>query len=223
MTVYSFLKARDCADILSDPLWVQATHTPCADEALSKRERKAAADSRQAAAEELVSKYASDKLSVEEIRRVIDSIGDNEAYLAFNVRPVERMIDILTSSFDPYSPLDPFSLQLRGGGGIKKAFNSFTSFYGYSSSFMGGGAKLSHDHKTQYKFVLQSLTLWREIMANMPLLWIKADADMVSEPYRLVDTGQGYQRLQSCPRVRNEMSDILSRVQAAVGSWVGLS
>jgi hypothetical protein len=42
---------------------------------------------------------------------------------------------------------------------------------------------------------------------------------------RLVDTGQGYQRLQQCPRVRQEMNRILHTVQNSrgVGSWVGLS
>ena len=38
-----------------------------------------------------------------------------------------------------------------------------------------------------------------------------------------MDTGQGYQRLQSCPGVRAEMSRILSVVQKQAGSWVGLS
>ena len=40
---------------------------------------------------------------------------------------------------------------------------------------------------------------------------------------RLVDTGQGYQRLQSCPRVGNEMRRILNRVQSKFQHWVGLS
>jgi hypothetical protein len=96
-------------------------------------------------------------------------------------------------------------------------------YSGYSSSFMGSGSMLSHSHATQYKFVLQSLTLWKEIMSTMPKLWLLADSDMMTESYRLVDTGQGYQRLQSCPRVRREMSDILGRVQSRVGQWVGLS
>jgi hypothetical protein len=135
------------------------------------------------------------------------------------------MLQILQESFDPSRPEEPFSLTLSSrGGGIKKALGSFSSFYsGYSSSFMGGGAMLSHNHATQFKFVLQSLTLWHEIMANMPKLWLCADADMTTEMYRLVDTGQGYQRLQPSPRVRREMSEILSRVQSAAGSWVGLS
>jgi hypothetical protein len=61
---------------------------------------------------------------------------------------------------------------------------------GMSMNFMSGGAQLSHDHATQYKFVLQSFTLWREIMANMPKLWMFADSDMTQQDYRLVDTGE---------------------------------
>ncbi len=33
----------------------------------------------------------------------------------------------------------------------------------------------------------------------------------------------GYQRLQSCPRIGNEMSRILGRVKDKFRSWVGLS
>lgn len=51
-------------------------------------------------------------------------------------------------------------------------------------NFNSGGAQLSHDHATQYKFVLQSFTLWREIMQNMPKLWMYADADMTQQDYR---------------------------------------
>lgn len=62
---------------------------------------------------------------------------------------------------------------------------SHSSLYsGYSSSFSGGGACLSHDHSTQYRFVLQSFTLWREIMGCMPKLWLLADYDMTHEQYR---------------------------------------
>jgi hypothetical protein len=49
---------------------------------------------------------------------------------------------------------------------------------------MGSGACLSHDHATQFRFVLQSFTLWREVMANMPKLWMLADYDMTHEAYR---------------------------------------
>lgn len=68
---------------------------------------------------------------------------------------------------------------------IYTLFTSRSSLYsGYSSSFSGGGACLSHDHGTQFRFVLQSFTLWREIMSNMPKLWLLADYDMTHEQYR---------------------------------------
>ena len=76
----------------------------------------------------------------------------------------------------------------------------------------------------QYSFVLQSLTLWAEIMANMPKLWTLAEQDMLKEYYRLCDTGQGYHRMHSCPRVGELMRRILNNVQKKVGeAWVGLS
>ena len=144
----------------------------------------------------------------EDIARIIDSLSDNNAYLSYNVRPVEAMIGFLTTYFSEKSSGGSFSLSLLSD---KKASMGF-SLYSRGS----GGAKLSHDHTTQFHFVLQSLTLWREIMLSMPMLWCMADEDMVSEPYRLANTGQGYHRLQSCPRVGAAMRRILSTVQKKV-------
>ena len=46
----------------------------------------------------------------------------------------------------------------------------------------------------------------------------------ISCQYRLVDTGQGYHRLQSCPHVSAEIRRILSATQKSCGApWVGLS
>ncbi|KAF9021536.1 hypothetical protein BDZ89DRAFT_1071382, partial [Hymenopellis radicata] len=71
-----------------------------------------------------------------------------------------------------------------------------------------GGARLSHDHSKQYAYVLQSLTLWREILHDMFHLWSLAEQDLLSESigYRLRDTGQG-----------------LNRAQRSVGTWIGSS
>lgn len=41
--------------------------------------------------------------------------------------------------------------------------------------------------------------------------------------YRLVDTGQGLNRVQSAPAVGRAMQAILSRCQQRIGSWVGSS
>jgi hypothetical protein len=56
-------------------------------------------------------------------------------------------------------------------------------------------------------------------------LWLLADADLLSSrnTYRLSNTGQGLNRVQSCPNVGSEMSSILQEVQRRCGSWVGLS
>jgi hypothetical protein len=55
----------------------------------------------------------------------------------------------------------------------------------------------------QYHYVLQSLTLWREIMTDMFKLWYLAESDMLREgnSYRLCDTGQGLNRVQAAPQV----------------------
>mmetsp|Transcript_4794 Transcript_4794/g.7830 ORF Transcript_4794/g.7830 Transcript_4794/m.7830 type:complete len:532 (+) Transcript_4794:70-1665(+) len=235
LTVSRFLTEKGCADILTDPLWTEATASiqdvdDVRGENKTKQELAAEVKAKAQAEQQLKQKYTSDNLSEEELQRVIDSIADNEAYLTFNRSPVKRIISILKDSFDPKSPPEApqFSLRLQGkprGSGSNKLFSGFSSLYGsgFSSSFSGGGACLNHDHATQFKFVLQSFTLWCEIMTHMPKLWLLADIDMTHEAYRLVDTGQGYQRLQQCPRVRQEMSRILSSVQAQCGSWVGLA
>ena len=91
-----------------------------------------------------------------------------------------------------------------------------------SKSDTGGGSKLSH---SQYRFVLQSLTLWAEIMDNFFELWCLAEDDLLDERngYRLCNTGQGLQRCQSAPRVSAAMQSILGNVRRRVGNWVGLS
>lgn len=55
--------------------------------------------------------------------------------------------------------------------------------------------------RRQYAYVLQSLTLWREISTDMFKLWTLAENDMLREGnnYRLCDTGQGLNRVQVRP------------------------
>ena len=62
-------------------------------------------------------------------------------------------------------------------------------------------------------------------MSNMYKLWYYADMDLLSTSttYQLWNTGQGLNRVQSCPMVGGEMRRILSDVQRACGPWVGLS
>jgi hypothetical protein len=114
------------------------------------------------------------------------------------------MIDYLKTYFSPNTIEQGFSLAIRGGV---------------------NGARLTHSHERQYTFVLQSLTLWREIAHDMFRLWTLAEGDMLSDDngYRLQNTGQGLQRVQAAPRVARAMAGILNRCQRRLGSWVGSS
>lgn len=160
-------------------------------------------------------------LSEGDVQRVLDSISDANNYVAYNVRPVERMLELLEANFDPGAPEKGFSLALSGRRGL--GGGSFDRRYG---SLGSRTHKLSHDHATQYTFVRQSLSLWVEIMRNMYRLWHCADADLLVSgggSYSLWNTGQGLNRVQRCPNVAAEMRRILSRVQQRCGRWVGLS
>lgn len=56
-------------------------------------------------------------------------------------------------------------------------------------------------------------------------LWYLADSDLLREGnyYRLQNTGQGLNRVQSAPGVGRAMQAILARCQRRIGSWVGSS
>ena len=87
------------------------------------------------------------------------------------------------------------------------------------------GSRLTHSHERHYNFVLQSLSLWRDIVDDMFRLWCLAEDDLLDKtrPYELRDTGQGLQRLQQSPRIQSAMRLILHHAQQELGSWVGSS
>jgi hypothetical protein len=223
-TVHSYLQNKDKLHLLLDSRVLEATQSiDNSDGSLSRDDLLAMGAGKAEAARLLKEKYRSDDFSEEDIQLVLDSVSDNEAYLALNARPVERMIHMLTDNFNPKAPTGDFSLELRGGGGggVK---STLSNLYGYSRNYFGGGHKLLHSHEKQFHFVHQSFLLWHELMKNMPKLWLLADRDLVHERYRLTDTGQGLHRMQSCPAVSEEMARLLHRVQGSVGqAWVGLS
>ena len=49
--------------------------------------------------------YAAE-LSELDVKRIIDSIADNEAFLDFNMKPVDRILSILVDEFDPKNPVE---------------------------------------------------------------------------------------------------------------------
>eukprot|EP00595_Chromulina_sp_UTEXLB2642_P000615 CAMPEP_0196765070 /NCGR_PEP_ID=MMETSP1095-20130614/7504_1 /TAXON_ID=96789 ORGANISM="Chromulina nebulosa, Strain UTEXLB2642" /NCGR_SAMPLE_ID=MMETSP1095 /ASSEMBLY_ACC=CAM_ASM_000446 /LENGTH=339 /DNA_ID=CAMNT_0042122369 /DNA_START=378 /DNA_END=1394 /DNA_ORIENTATION=+ len=216
LTVELFLFQNNKVDIINDPLFVLATQVIDIDnDARDIIKINKLSIEKNNAMKGLIERYCTDSFTEVDIRRVVDSVADSNSYYSYNIKPVERALYMLSNFFDQNEALKDFSLDLTSG---RRLFSSFNT-----SRYMGGGAKLSHNHKQQYTFVNQSLTLWKEIMTQLPVLWYYADKDMTTMPYRLADTGQGYQRVQDCPNVGNEMRKILTRVQNRCGKWVGLS
>lgn len=180
-------------------------------------------------------KYSSSSatISKDDLQLCLDSISDAISVVESNVAPVNRMIHLLESNFNNHNKEKGFSLELRGSGNsFSSSSNRYGGGYGFSafgSSFLSkdsSGPTLSHSHSTQYTFVWQSLNLWREVQLNMHPLWVCADDDLLSTStsYQLLNTGQGLNRVQSCPKVGRVMRGLLSKTQKAAGSaWVGLS
>mmetsp|Transcript_43676 Transcript_43676/g.100793 ORF Transcript_43676/g.100793 Transcript_43676/m.100793 type:complete len:611 (-) Transcript_43676:26-1858(-) len=144
-----------------------------------------------------------DVLTQDDVETIVSSISDHFAFQRFNREPCDRMIDFLKRHFSSTAE-NHWSLEIQRGK---------------------GGSCLSHSHRTQYTFVLQSLLLWREIMGNMFTLWFCTEGDLLDPAlrYRLMDTGQGLNRTQAAPKVSRMMHAILHKVQNEVGTWVGLS
>lgn len=199
--VLAFLEERDAAAMLDDPNISQATRCLIGAQA---DERAVEYELRKGARTRIVENFKSPKLSEGDIVRCLDSLADSNSYILSNRHPVDKMIGYLHRFFTRDVEEDEFSLAIRSGF---------------------GGACLTHNHPTQFTFVDQSLHLWREIQHEMFRLWEMADKDLLcAQRYSLVDTGQGYQRMLSCPCVGKVMSQILDTVRRKVdGGWVGLS
>ena len=116
---------------------------------------------------------------------------------------VQQVLDLLHKYYDPASVADKaHSLAISSGR---------------------NGARLSHNHQTQYKYIEQSLLLWREILSHLSQMWALAEGDLLDgRGYRLRDTGQGVHRVQGAPRVGRFMHTMLESMQEATrGGWVG--
>ncbi|KAG9017927.1 hypothetical protein FRB90_000156 [Tulasnella sp. 427] len=206
-TVYHILEELECLDVLKDDLISAATMEIIA-EGKERRQVQKEIKTKERAVETLASKYGGRSMRGERstkpemIRQCLYSIGDNHAFLRVNRDPCDKMIQYLKKYFHPTEPKP--SLTIRSGR---------------------DGARLSHGHEKQYAYVLQSLTLWREILHDMFKLWGLAEQDLLSPTttYRLRDTGQGLQRVQPCPRTSRIMHSILNKAQQNIGTWVGSS
>ncbi|KAF9941540.1 hypothetical protein BGZ75_008272 [Mortierella antarctica] len=200
-TVYGFLQERNGLGVLRNDLVADATKEITSD-GKSRPQIQQEIRKKERAIEVLSRKYANNNLTPDEIKVCLYSIGDNHSFLRTNRDPCEKMLKYLTKFFLPTSVEEGFSLAIQSGR---------------------QGARLTHDHETQYWYINQTLNLWREIAHEMFYLWMLSDDDMLNNDYRLRDTGQGLQRLQSCPAVSKAMHTILHKAQQKAGVWVGSS
>jgi hypothetical protein len=201
-TVYRFLEERNCLAVLDDQYVELATREIFSTGRTRQQVAKDIKD-KEKAQKYLGQKYQNRDISAEQIMTCLYSIGDNNSYLRSNRDCCQKMINYLEQYFHPDRIEDGYELSISAGR---------------------SGARLSHSHSRQYHYVNQSLVLWREILTDMFKLWYLAEEDLLdgSHPYRLVDTGQGLNRMQSCPRVGHAIHHILHRVQSHV-DWVGSS
>lgn len=194
-TVYQLLHVKNGLALLDDPLVTIATNEILPDKNKSRQQIQQEIRKKEKAAEHLVKKYQSSTLSGEMIRACLYSLGDNVSFLNSNRKPVDECIALLKEYFDPRQPETGYNLGIHEGN---------------------SGARLTHNHETQYHYVLQSLTLWSNILEDMFRLWYLAEQDLLNSsavPYELKDTGQGLQRVQKAPRVYSAMHDILAHTQ----------
>jgi hypothetical protein len=203
-TVYAVLHEKGGLDLLDDPQIVHATTEILADKNKPRSIIQAEIRRKEKAADYLVKRYASRRLSADDIRMCMYSISDNNSFLNSNRKPVVDCIELLKEYFSPANVEPGYSLGIDEGV---------------------AGARLSHTHELQYNYVLQSLALWAAILEDMFRLWYLAEQDLLSatQPYELKNTGQGLQRVQQSPRVFKAMHEILAHTKQTLGGWVGSS
>lgn len=137
------------------------------------------------------------------------------------------------SFFDPPSPpkdFGPFTdeeREMKDGTFLQHTPNTWKAKGRLDIIGGEGGARLTHSHSTQFLYVKQSLMLWKSIVSEFFKLWSMAENDLLQtgNTYHLRDTGQGMNRMQSCPNVGREMNKILTKLYSALEGerWVGSS
>lgn len=203
-TVHGLLSEHDLLDVMRHPSMAVATGEIIPD-GKNRGQLDREIRRKDTAITTIGRQFRCQKLSEEDVRRCVLSMADNHNFLRYNRDPCDIMINHLVTCFHPQKwSKNGLSLAIADGE---------------------NGARLTHSHEQQYQFVLQTLTLWRNILHEMYMLWLLAEEDILDQknPFNLRDTGQGIQRVQECPRVLRAMRRILYDTQQQLGSWVGSS
>ena len=211
-TVYSVLNEAGSLNALRSEWTCTATMEVLSEPGESREAVRARVKAKERALDNLAQEFSVyGKLSRDDVKQCLYSMGDNASYLNSNCKPIDEMIQYLKRFFDPevvgMSPSEDRSLAIHGGE---------------------NGARLTHSHQRQFLYVLQTMTLWREILHEIFRLWTLAEQDLLDpdQPYKWRDTGQGMHRLQDSPRISKAMHGILYAVQQTLGreqGWVGSS
>eukprot|EP00954_Amorphochlora_amoebiformis_P028474 1391725-Amorphochlora_amoeboformis.AAC.1 len=202
-SVHRFLDEKKMLFMLKDPLLHAATRV-IPDKGRSRADVQYDLQKKRRAYNRVKDKYVGQGgMSEQHVELVMGSIADNNYFLKFNRDPCDEMINFLRSKYDPDNP-GKYSLAIGCGT---------------------GGARLTHNHKTQYLYVLQTLLLWRDILHDFYRLWFLAEEDLLNPDnfYRLRNTGQGLNRIQSSPNIAREMQRVIYRARNKVGQWIGSS
>ncbi|KAG5491322.1 hypothetical protein JIQ42_01221 [Leishmania sp. Namibia] len=151
----------------------------------------------------LVKQYACEHhLQEDTVEVVVRSLNDANCFSNDNVETSEQLLKLLKQHFTPNSCTELTSLAIDEGA---------------------DGSRLTHNHRMQYIFVLQSLSLWKNICRKMYVLWSIAEEDMLNpnEKYELRMTGQGLQRVQKAPKLYKAIQQVLQETKEELGEWVG--
>jgi hypothetical protein len=144
-TVYARLEAAGALDCLRDERMMIATGDIKTD-GRQRPEIERDIKQKEGAVTYLARRYMNANIDEEGMRACILSIADNHTFLIQNRHCCDQMMVWLTECYHPTEPSNPWSLAILGGR---------------------AGARLTHSHANQYSYVLQSLTLWREVMHDM--------------------------------------------------------
>ncbi|KAJ9473098.1 UPF0652 protein [Diplonema papillatum] len=201
VTVASRAKALGVDAMLSDPDLALATTPVPRLRSISELNR--ALRTKDVTVKSLIQRYSRvGKATAEAVEQLIRSIDDANCYTRDNSLVISRMIEQLSTNFSPDAAEPGLALAIDQGS---------------------DGSRLSHAHHQQYVFVLQSLSLWKNITKNMYQLWLLMETDFLSPeaPYSLEDTGQGLNRRQQAPHLYEAMQGILKKTKEEVGDWIG--
>ena len=156
--------------------------------------------------------------SESDIELAMFSIADMHTFTVEHTQPVRAMISLIKKNFSP-SQIEKPDLDL---GIIANDAES----------------RLTHSHEQQFFFVVQTLTLWANLLEKFHAIWAITEAEMLdpSNEYVLENSGQGVQRIQkNCRRTFEAVQEVLSETIAEIegetytradgtrqaGRWIG--